>query len=395
MSIPRLGDRSLFPTLAARSYLAHCAISPVSAPVAAAVGTLLESYAAAGIGALPRWMEQRAGLRARLAGLIGASPADIGFVANTTTGVVDIAQSLPWRRGDRVVLFTGEFPTNVTPWQQAARTWDLDLQFLPLDGFVRGGAADGLTRLDGALRQGVRLVAVSAVQFQTGLAMPLAAIGALCRRHGAELFVDAIQAVGVVPVDVAAMGIDYLSCGSHKWLMGLEGCAFLYVSPARAPALVPRLAGWLSHEDPVGFLFKGPGELRYDRALRARADVFEGGALNGAGLLALDVAAHLVATLGVPAIHTHVQAWHDAVEPPLQALGFQSLRSPDPAGRSGILALRPPGGGDPYPLVARLAARGIVTSAPDGCLRLAPHWPNALAEVPLVVDAVREALAEG
>ncbi len=395
MSTPQLGDRSLFPSLTARSYLAHCGISPVSAPVRAAVLSLLDGYAAEGMGALPRWMEQRAGLRERLARLIGGEPETIGLVANTTSGVVAIANTYPWKRGDRVVVFDGEFPTNVTPWLQAAATYDLAPLRLPLDGFGlgRGPTGDGLTRLEAALRTGVRLVAVSAVQFQTGLAMPLTEIGALCRRHGAELFVDAIQAVGVVPVDVVASGIDYLACGSHKWLMGIEGCGFVYVSPARAPHLVPRLAGWLSHVDPVGFLFKGPGLLSYDRPIRAQADAFESGVLNGAGYAALDASLGLIEALGVPAIRDHVQRWHDRIEPALFEMGFTSLRAAHADGRSGILALRPPAAADPYPLVAPLKAQGIVASAPDGCLRLAPHWPNALEEVPFVLAAVRSALA--
>ncbi|MDP2313529.1 MAG: aminotransferase class V-fold PLP-dependent enzyme [Pseudomonadota bacterium] len=392
---PRLGDRSLFPDLEPRAYLAHCAISPVSAPVRAAVVDYVDSYARHGVGALGTWLEQRARLRGSLARLIGAGPEDIGLVANTTTGVIDIAFGIAWKRGDKVVVFDGEFPANVTPWQQAAETFGLEIVRLPLTGFgLPGEALDGLARLRACLRDGVRLVAVSAVQFQTGLAMPLAEIAALCRGSGAELFVDAIQAVGVVPIDVS-VGIDYLACGSHKWLMGIDGCAFVYVSPERVGALVPRLGGWLSHEDPVGFLL-GASPLRYDRPLRARADVFEGGAANGAGLAALGAGVEVLEALGVGAVHAHVQRWHDAIEPELGRFGLASLRSPNPGGRSGILALRLMGLGDVQRLVKALGTRGIVVSAPENNLRIAPSWPNALDEVPVVVDAldgaVREAL---
>jgi selenocysteine lyase/cysteine desulfurase len=390
-SAPALGDRALFPTLAARSYLAHCAISPLSAPAHAAVVDYVDSYARLGVGALGRWLEQRAALRGRIAALIGARADDIALVANTTTGVTDIAFGIDWKPGDRVVLFDGEFPANVTPWQQAAATFGLEILRVPLGGFgMPGHAPDGLAALRAALATGVRLVAVSAVQFQTGLAMPIAAIAALCKEAGAELFVDAIQAVGVVPVDVS-VGVDYLTCGSHKWLMGIDGCALLYVAPHRAAALVPRLGGWLSHEDPVGFLM-GASPLRYDRPLRARADVFEGGAPNGAGLAALGAGVELVHSLGVDAVFAHVQRWHDAIEPELLRRGFVSLRSPDPSRRSGILALRTPV--DAQALVRLLGARGVVVSAPDNHLRIAPSWPNAMDEVPLVVDAIDAALRE-
>ena len=385
---PRLGDRSLFPDLDARAYLAHCAISPVSAPVRAAVLANVDSYARAGVGALGGWMAQRTALRGALGRLLGARAEDIGLVANTTTAVIDIAFGLAWRAGDRIVLFDGEFPTNVTPWQQAAATFDLTIVRLPLAGFGLAGTptGDGLARLEATLREGARLVAVSAVQFSTGLAMPLAEIAALCRRYDAELFVDAIQAVGAVPIDVG-VGIDYLACGSHKWLMGVEGAAFVYVAPARGPALVPRLAGWLSHDEPVGFLF-GAAPLRHDRPFRTRADVFEGGAMNGAGFAALGASAELLETLGVDAIYRHIQGWHDGIEPALVERGFRSLRAA--AGRSGILSVDPPAGVDAQTLQQGLLARGIVTSAPENHLRLAPSWPNAHAEVDAVLSALDE-----
>jgi selenocysteine lyase/cysteine desulfurase len=393
---PRPGDRSLFPDLAARAYLAHCAISPVSAPVRAAVLDHVDGYARAGVGGLGRAMEQRAVLRGALARLMGAAPGTVGLVANTTTGVIDVAFGIDWRPGDRVVIFEGEFPANVTPWRQAAATFGLELLRLPLGGFGLGGDAtphgEGLARLEDALRGGVRLVAVSAVQFSTGLAMPLADIAALCRHHGAELFVDAIQALGVVPLDVS-VGIDYLAAGSHKWLLGIEGCAALHVAPAAAERIVPRLAGWLSHDEPVGFLF-GAAPLQHDRPLRASADVFEGGALPGAPLAGLGAAVDLLGAIGVPAVFAHVQAWHDAIEPGLLARGFRSLRSPHRAARSGILSVDAPRDLDAQALQRGLLARGVVTSAPENHLRLAPSWPNALAEVPVVLDAIDAVAAD-
>ncbi|MFN7147020.1 MAG: aminotransferase class V-fold PLP-dependent enzyme, partial [Myxococcota bacterium] len=370
---PRLGDRALFPDLAARSYLAHCAISPIPAPARAAAVENLDSYARLGVGAVPRWLEQRAALRDAFGRLVGARGEDIALVANTTTGVIDVAFSIPWRAGDRVVLFEGEFPANVTPWQQAAATFGLAIVRVPLQGFGRGGDPrdDGLARLAEVLRGGARLVAVSAVQFSTGLAMPLREIAALCRAHGAELFVDGIQAVGVVPVDVG-VGIDYLTCGSHKWLMGAEGCAALYVAPERARALVPRLAGWISHEEPFGFLW-GAAPLRHDRPFKTAAGVFEGAAANGAGLAALGAAVGLLEALGVPAIVDHVQRWHDAIEPALVERGFTSLRG-GPGARSGILALDAPAGVDVQAVVKGLAARGVVVTAPENHLRVAEAY---------------------
>src|SRR5262249_30545396 len=159
---------------------------------------------------------------------------------NTSRGMSDVALCFPWRRGDRVILFEGEFPANVTPWQRAAETFGLSIAWVPLSAFHDGAASGpkpragmaraiasseeaGLDRLRAELARGARLVAVSAVQFQTGLRMPVESMAALCHASGAEIFIDAVQCCGAVPIDAGASGVDYLASGSHKWLMGLEG----------------------------------------------------------------------------------------------------------------------------------------------------------------------------
>ena len=389
---PQLGHRTLFPQLEARVYLAHAAVSPVSTPVRQAVGAVLDDYARLGVGGFPPWIAQRQRLKATLAGLVHCDPADLALVQSTTAGLAAVAACLDWRAGERLLLTAGEFPANVTPWQRAALQFDLQVAWLP-----QPLPEDPTIWLDALARElrvgGVRLVAVSAVQFQTGLRMPLAAAAELCHRHGAELAVDAVQAFGAVPIDVQSPRLDYLACGAHKWCNSLEGAGFLYVSPLRVARLQPRLAGWLSHEDGIGFLFRGGGLLRHDRPIRQRADFLEIGNLATVSFAALGAATDVLAALGVEAIFAHVQPLLDALESGLGERGFVSLRAADPAHRSCMLCLDPPPGVDLLALHAGLTAAGIATSIPDGHLRLAPHWPNALREVPLVLEAVDAVLA--
>lgn len=375
---PRLGSRALFPDLEARAYLNHAAVSPPSLAVRAAVADALAASARLGAGAIERQVEQRGRLRKALAALLGARPDDIAFVAGTSHGLLYVALCLPWKPLDRVVVFEGEFPANVTPWQRAAETFGLELVMLPVD------ASDaGLARLEAELRRGVRLVASSAVQFQTGLRMPVHEMAALCHAYGAQLAVDAIQAVGVVPFEVGE--IDYVAGGAHKWLMGIAGAGYLYIRPDRASALVPRVAGWLSHDDPTGFLVRGAGHLRYDRPIRREAGFLEIGSSNVLGFAALEAAVGIIRSLGVRAIFDHVQRYLDALEAGLVERGFESLRSRLAAQRSGTLSIRVPDA----PLMARaLGELGIACSSPDGLVRFAPHWPNDLAEVPLVLQAI-------
>ncbi len=385
-----LGSRALFPHLEALAYLNHAAISPPSAPVIAQVQKVLSDYAQHGVLAFLRWEEQRQTLRRDVAELVGATSTEIGFIPNTSAGVTDVALCFPWRKGDRVVLFHGEFPANVTPWQRAAELFELELSFLSPSAFL---AADGLQTLRDELERGVRVVAVSVVQFQTGQRMPIRAIGHLCHQFGAQLFVDAIQACGVLPLDVRRDNIDYLATGSHKWLMGCEGAGFLFIRDEHQAALRPLTAGWLSHTHAADFLFKGGGHLRTDRAFRQDAAVFEGGTQNLLGLAALGASVPLLKELGIAAIFDHVLAYLDRLEAGLQALGFESLRASSRDAQSSLLCVVPPADVTSTALAAALRERGVSVATPDGNLRFSPHFPNAHAEVPLVLDTVAAALA--
>ncbi len=380
----QFGDRSLFPTLSSSIYLNHAAVSPLSTPVRWAAQSALDDLAAFGVGAVGPWMERRGQLRQQVAGWLGAQPDDIGFPPGTTRGIIDVALAIPWRSGDRIIVFDGEFPSNVRPWHEVAARFDLRVTTLPLD--------DGLGALEAALADGgVRLVAVSAVQFQTGLRMPIATMAERCHARGAELFVDAIQALGICPCGVE-LGYDYLVAGTHKWLMGLDGLAIAYAAPRARERLRPMTAGWLSTEEPLRFLFEGEGHLRYDRPVRRSLDWMEGGVQTTAPFAALAASLSLLQGLGGDAVFAHAQAWHDAVEPALLSRGFTSARATDPAGRSGTLSVRPPPGAALAPLAQALGARGVAVSTPDGWLRLAPHWPNHVGEVEPFVAALDEAL---
>jgi len=384
-----LGDRSLFPDLRARAYLNHAAISPPSVAVQAVAQEAIARYGRDGVLAFKHFSEERRLLRHQIARFVGARSEEIAFVPNTSSGVLAIALCFPWQAGDKLVCFDGEFPTNVTPWQRAAELYDLQLEFQNAWAFLEEPSA-ALDALEAVLQEGVRLVAVSAVQFQSGLRMPLKALSSLCHEYGAKLFVDGIQACGVVPLDVVEEDIDFMSVGSHKWLMGLEGSAFLYVKEELQSALNPVTASWLSHEDPLKFLFEGEGHLRYDRPIRSRIDFLEFGAQNTPGQLSLGTSIGLIQQIGVEAIYEHVQGYNDLLEKGLKERGFTSLRASWPGGRSGILSVRVPYDCDGGELSHSLNKQGVACTSPDGLVRFAPHWPNSQEEVPVILEAIDE-----
>ncbi len=389
---PQLGDPSAFGVLASKAYLNHAAIAAPSAWVRDALDAYVRDMSAHGFGAFGRVLAQRESVRGKLAKLIGADADEVGLVQSTTAGLLALALCIPFRAGDRVVLFEGEFPANVTPWQRAAERFGLELVWVPVSAFERS-EDEGLALLRAALGKPTRLVAVSLVQFQTGFRMPVARIAAEARAAGAEVSVDAVQAAGIVPFDVRELGVDYLACGSHKWLMGLDGAGFVWVARERWDALSPTYAGWLSHEEPVRFLVEGAGLLRYDRTLRKRPDFLEVGNLSSASLAALDASVGALLEVGVASAYDHVQALHDVLEPRLAEAGLRSKRSPRAEARSGSLSFEPPPN-VPLPALAKaIAERGVSVSTPDGHLRLSPHFWTPREHAELGATAIVDAMA--
>jgi selenocysteine lyase/cysteine desulfurase len=384
---PRLGDRSLFSTLQARAYLNHAGISPPSDPVVAAVAEATADLARRGSACFGDWAARREGLRETLAQLVGGSARDVGFVSNTAAGLNAVAHSLPLQPGDGIALFEGEYPSNVVPFLRVAEQKDLRVHWLSLEPFAAQAGPD-FDALEAVLERGVKLLSVSAVQFQTGLRMPISEIAARVHAQGARLCVDAVQACGAMPIDVEAMGIDYLVCGGHKFMMGPDGCGFVSIRPDAMAELEPGIVGAMSYEGTLDMLMSGRGHLRYDHPLVDEPRVFETGMVGTLAFAGLAAAAELLLALTPGAILEHAAAYGDALEQGLQARGFRSLRAPDAARRSATLSVEPPDGFEAHVLAPALGEHGIICGSPDGRLRFSPHWPNGLDEVDAVLEAV-------
>ncbi|MEM6954776.1 MAG: aminotransferase class V-fold PLP-dependent enzyme [Myxococcota bacterium] len=376
------GDRTLFPAFADGAFFNHAAISVPSSAVREQVSAFLEDYTHGGVRGFKAWLPQKARFKEKLAAFVGAHATDLAFVNNTTTGISNIALSYPWKAGDRILLFRGDFPANVTPWQQAARAFGAEIVWSDVDAFHESYDA-GMAAFRVALKQHrPRLVATSFVRFQTGLRLPVHAMAHACHAADAEIFVDGIQGIGAVPFEVGEL--DYVAWGGHKWMMGLEGLGYLYVSPKRMAALIPRVAGWLSHESALDFLFLGEGHLKHDLPIRKEASAFELGASAGICAAGSEAALDLIQQLDAHALFDHLQSINDALEAAALTAGLTSERHADPRLRSGSLCLRT-SAAPVADIAAAFDAEGIRITTPDGRLRLSPHWWTSHADVERVL----------
>src|SRR4051812_21007403 len=201
-------------------YLNHAAVAPLPRCSAEAIRELADDGLHWGSLHYNNWLDVYEAVRVAAAKLIHGTRDEIALVKNTSEGIATIAMGLDWRPGDRMVGFREEFPANLYPWKRLEAK-GVEVTWLSI--------YDSLEKIDEACR-GARLLAISFVQFLGGYRAPLQAIGEICKRNGCIYFVDAIQGLGAFPLDVRACHIDALASDGHKWMLGPEGCAILYVS---------------------------------------------------------------------------------------------------------------------------------------------------------------------
>jgi cysteine desulfurase/selenocysteine lyase len=307
--------------------------------------------------------------RRLIAGLVSATPEEIALTVNTSFGLGVAARALPLRPGDVVLVSDREFPANVYPWLRLRET-GVEVELVPTTAAGWPDEARILRRLEDPR---VRALAVSLVQFSNGYRVDLAALSAATRRTGAYLVVDAIQAVGQVPVDLRRTPVDVLACGGQKWLLSPWGSGFVYVRRELIPELSPAVTGWMA--------FEGTDDLTrltaYDDTLRADARRFELITLPYQDFAGMNASLGLVLELGVERIQAHIQRLH---EPVLAWAARTGARLVSPLGEhgSGILCLAPDGVVEAF---RRLKAARIICSLREGAIRLSPHGYNTVDEM--------------
>ena len=367
--------RGAFPACEGRVYLNCAAVAPGSTRVRAAINDWLDDHVARGNMASQDWWARVAEVRARTAELIGAAPEEIAFVKSTSHGLAMVAEGLDWRSGDEVAVASAlEYPSNVYAWKHLADR-GVEVRDIPVvDGAVTPEAVEE------TIGPRTRLVAVSSVQFASGHRTDLDAIGRLCRDRDVLFVVDAIQQAGAFPIDVEASCVHAMAACSHKWMLGLLGIGFLYVSRDLLPNLRPALVGWYSVENP--FAFDG---TRFD--LRTDASRLEEAAPAFPMVYGLGAAVDMLLEAGVANTAAHITALLDRAAGALEAIGCEV--SPAPEHRAGILMVKPPAA-DVDALAEACLERNIAVSVRRGRLRLSAHLYNNEDDIDALVDLLRD-----
>jgi selenocysteine lyase/cysteine desulfurase len=307
--------------------------------------------------------------RMALAGLINADPTEIALATNTSFGLGVAARALPLDPGDIVLVSHREFPANVYPWKRLADR-GVTVEMLPV---TPEGWPDEARMLERLADPKVRCLAVSLTQFASGYSVDLARLSAVTRAGGQFLVVDAIQALGQLPLDVQETPIDILSSGGQKWLLSPWGSGFLYVRKELIPTLDPAITGWMAFEGTDDFTRL----TDYHDQLRLDARRFELITVPFQDFVGLVQSLALLQELGIPAIQEHLALIHRPLREWADRRGI-AVTSPSGPRSSGIICVAPPRLEESY---HALRHAGVYCSMREGSLRISPHCYNTTEEM--------------
>jgi selenocysteine lyase/cysteine desulfurase len=348
--------REEFPVTKELIYLNHAAVAPLCRRSADAIRWLADDACRFGSLHYDKWMDSYAGLRRATARLINTTPEEIAIVKNTSEGIATVALGIDWKSGDRVIAFKEEFPANYYPWLRLEKR-GVQITWLSI--------YDPLEKIASAL-PGARLLAISFVNYLSGYRVDLEAIGKLCHEHGCFYFVDAIQGMGVFPIDVEASHIDALAADGHKWMLGPEGNGVLYVRRKWQESIEPVEFGWTNPANYADYSSR-------DMTLRTDAGRYECGTLNTVGCFGHRASLELLLEVGIANVGAAVMARATQLEQGLRAKGYEVMIGRTEATGSGIISFRHPSI-DSKMMVSEMKRNKISAAPRQGWVRTSPHF---------------------
>lgn len=356
------------------AYFDHAAIAPLPASAKAAIEQLAADAALNGDHNWPNWRKNVERVRNAGAELIHAQQSEIAVVRNTTEGISLVAEGFPWQAGDNVVVPESEFPSNLYPWLNL-QSRGVEVRQVP----VENERLD-LNRVHDLCDERTRIVAASWVGYQTGWRNDVDALADLAHRNGALFFLDAIQGLGVLPLDVSQTPVDFLAADGHKWLLGPEGAGLFYLREEHLDLLRPIGVGWNSVKQAGDF-----ADPTFD--LKPSAGRYEGGSYNMLGIAGLAAALELLLSHGIDRIASRLLDVTDRLCQQLQSIGAEIDSCREAERRSGIVAFRLPGR-DPREIHKQCPNFGVILNCRAGRVRVSPHAYNNQEEIDRLITAL-------
>jgi selenocysteine lyase/cysteine desulfurase len=366
--------RDEFPIFEHTTYLNSCSQGALSRRVRAAYEEYLDGWDEHG-AEWEHWVERAEAARAGFARLVRAAPEEVAVTTSVSQGVSAIVSALPFERGARrrIVVSEYEFPTvgQIAHAQELRGAEVVHVRpeadgSIPPERFAE--AVDGRTAL----------VCCTTLSYRTGHRHDVPAIAGIAHEHGALCLADSYQAVGALDLEVEALGADFVTGGTVKYLLASAGLGFLYVRRELLPTLLPTQTGWFADEDifrmDISDYSPAADARRFDSGTPPVPNIY-------AGLAGMSI----VEEAGTPAIESHVAGLAARLVDGLDELGATVVTPRDPARRGPLVCVRST---DVAALVRVLRDERLVCSSRDDALRVSLHLYNVEEDVERVLSAL-------
>jgi kynureninase len=337
-----------------------------------------EQWARDGPEAWPCWLDEMRAIADGIAALIGAPNGSVSLAPNVSSLQAALASSLTFgAAGNEVVYEALQFPSAAYVWSAWERAGARAIP-VPTDD----GRTIPTDRICSAIGERTVVVVLSHAYYQSAVVIDVPPIVARAREVGALVVLDAYQTTGTYPYTVDALDCDVVVGGSHKWLCGGPGCAWIYVRPALAARFAPLVTGWFAHREPFAF---APPPIAYADAPFRWAT----GTPTIPGYFVAAAGHRIVREVGLAAIREHNVRLTSKLTEAALARGWRISTPLDPARRTGWIGIDLPAAERVH---AELFGQRIFVDYRPGCgLRVGPHFYTTDAEIDRFVAALERA----
>ncbi len=368
--------RQEFPYLDSETvYFDHAAVTPLCNRVR----IYMDKYIRQAQGEkIENWfdtMEMAQAAREKFSRLINSPDHRVAMVKNTTDGMILLARGLKWEEGDRIILHRMEFPSNVYPW------WDLQPFGVKLDFLDSDLGVVTTADLHKVVTKRTRLVAVSWVQYFSGYRNNIRALADWCHERDILLAVDVMQGLGAIQFDISEQRPDFIATGTAKWLCGLQGVGFIYLTQELQDMLHPPHMGWQGRSDLLDF-------HNYSQPLKPDASRYEFSTPNSVGVWGVNGSLDLLLDAGPEAIEQRILELSDYLYRKLIEQNYRIISDRHADAKSGIIVVSHQRSEYNQRVFERLQSRDFHISYRNGNLRVSPHFYNTKAEIDSFISAM-------
>ncbi|MCK6577644.1 MAG: aminotransferase class V-fold PLP-dependent enzyme [Anaerolineae bacterium] len=387
---PLLAWREEFPILATCTYLISNSLGAMPRAVYESLHEYADAWATLGVRVWgtshannPTWWELKRAVGDKIAPLMGAAAGTVLMQENASIANSILISALDFSdsRRDKVVVCDQDFPSDV---YSVSRMLPPHMRLEVVRS--RDGIGIETDDLLAAIDERTRLVSLSHVLFRSAYVMPAAEIVQKAHQVGAQVLLNGYHSVGVIPVDVAALNVDFYVGGTLKWLCGGPGGVFMYVRPDLLPTLTPKMTGWFAHQRPFAFDLE-----QFD--LRDDAYRLANGTPAIPALYAVQPGVEIISQVGVEAIRAKSLRQTRLLIALAAAAGYTVHSPRQDERRAGTVTVNMP---EAYAVSRALLARQFVIDYREGAgIRIAPHFYTTDAEIHAVLAAIADILADG